>query len=151
MTTSIGAIVRGIVALAGNGLGAMVTYDSLPSLEPPYLPAVAVEWTETNVNGNNYATQQGRRLMTNADVRVHQGTLLFLYSASTNAVFEMAQSYDQAQALLDLFRNDIRLEDSSGEKLADKVTISRVEPIETQWGQTIYFGVQADWEAYELL
>lgn len=148
---SIGAIVKGISKLAGEELGARVTYESLPAQEPPYLPMVAVEWTHTAINGSNYATQSGKRLIANADVRVHQGSLLFLYSASSNAVFEIGKSYEQGEKLLNVFKSDIRLEDATGTKLADKVTITQVQPIETQWGQTIYFGIQADWEAYELL
>lgn len=147
---SITEIVNGIADKAGDEMNAMTRFDGLPSQEPAYLPAVIVEWKQTTVNGNNYATQQGKRLISNADVRVHQGSIIWLYSASTNAVYETAKSYGEAEKLLSIFDRDIRLEDATGKKLADRVNITQVQPIELQWGQTIYFGVQADWEAQEL-
>lgn len=149
--TSIQKIVKGIGDKTGEDLGARIVYEGLPSTEPPYIPAVIVEWENTTVNGNNYATQQNKRLIANANVRIHQGSLLWLYSASSNAIVETAKAYEEGQKLLDVFMRDIRLEDASGEKLADKVSITRIEPVETQWGQTIYFGVRAEWEAQELL
>lgn len=147
---SIAEIVAGIADKTGDEMGAKTRFDGLPSQEPTYLPAVVVEWKNTDINGNNYATQRGKRLISNADVKVHQGSIIWLYSASTNAVYETAKSYDEAERLLEIFDRDIRLEDATGKKLADRVNITRVEPIELQWGQTVYFGVSADWEAQEL-
>lgn len=149
--TSIEQIVKGLAKKAGDEMGALVTYDSMPAIEPPYPQAIVIQWEQTTVNGSNYATQQGKRLMSNADVRVHEGTLLWLYAASSNALVETGKAYEEAQKLLDVFRKDIRLEDATGQKLADKVSITLVQPIETQWGQTVYFGIQAEWEAMELL
>lgn len=147
---NINTIVKAVAELTAVSVGAQ-TYDGMPSVEPDSVPAVYSEWLYSEPNSDAYGVKNSKALNRSAKHRVHFGKLTVLLAATSDAAYATENSRQAAQKIMDAFDLDSTLEDTDGVKVADMVTLTRVEPDAWQIGQTIYIGVSADWQAMEMI
>ena len=143
-------IVEGIASLAGRSVDAKFVTAGILVEGTIALPAVSCEWLRTETETENYSTVTGKRMALNADSRTHTGVLHVLIGASVNGAYDAPWMQIYADRLLDGFRQDERLEDSTGTKLADMVKITSVEPLYRSLGSVVYAALEAEWRAIEL-
>lgn len=140
-----------VLELTGLVCEAKLTVDGSPATEPPILPAVYVEWLYTEPTSGAYGVKSGMALNQSGKQRVHYGRLIVLTHATTQSEFATSEVRPVAQKLMSAFERDSTLQDVEGVTVANRCDLTRVEPEAIQWGETIYFGVAADWQAMELL